>query len=134
MYTESERQIFRYRVGDQEHAADPMRVFRSLAAYQGLDLEAAITKIKLAASDSIPLDMEVYGLLVEATRSAFGVEEFSEVDGIQSGMLDCEVEQLLVEFLTYTIEVSKKNSLTQTLPAPTESVDDQTMRPTTGCG
>ena len=119
-------------------AIDPIAVYRKLNSYPGLDLEADLVRCSLAATvtdGSVKVDYESLDRLIQATRSAFGIEEFNEDEGgEQHGMLDVEIEDLLMSFLEYMSSILKKKNLTPTSQEPTGSAADPTTKPTLASG
>ena len=139
MYSQAEREIFRFDMGDRKVAVDPIAVYRKLVCHPELDLEADLVRTSLAGNHGDGVTKEGYeslDRLVSATRDAFGgIEKFSEdVDGNQSGMLDVEVEKLLADFLLYMADISKKKNPIPTSQEPTESDSDPTTKPMLASG
>lgn len=130
MYEDSERLIFRYRLGDQERMADPLAVFRAINEHPEIDLESDLKRID---TDIVATpDLESLGRLTDATRKAFGLQSFDGATG--QGVLDFEVQQILAQFLHFMAGIAKKKSQTPTLQQSTVSDADQTTKPTSDCG
>jgi hypothetical protein len=104
-----ERNIYRYTNGSKEVAADPLVIQRRMAQDPDFDAE---TDLKLLSQVSNPDEcLKAFERLVTAGRRAFGVGEFREENGVQTGLLDEEVCELLADFSSWQLEL-KKNIVT----------------------
>lgn len=110
MFTKKERQIYRYYNGNKVVGCDPMLVQMKLAKYT--DWQTDIKLLQLVNQESLA----AYERLTGAARVAFNVKSFSEEDGEQSGLLDQEVMELLVDFSDFVKDIKKKPDETQSKP------------------
>lgn len=142
MNVATEREIFKFHVGEKQRGVDPIKVHRILSGefdmahevqalimYQNLVSRKAALLKKLEKEknlDTIPeptgveKQVEAKGLvafdkIVQATRKAFGVGEF-EIDDNEneSGMVEAEVLELFFTFLVWGSTVKKNTKPKQT--------------------
>lgn len=102
MFTKKERSIYKYYNGEKMIGCDPMLVQMRLAKYT--DWQNDIQLLKMANQESLG----AYDRLTSAAREAFNVKAFKEVEDVQTGLLDQEVMELMVDFVNFVAETKKK--------------------------
>jgi len=115
MYSDEERQIFRFEIAGQKRAVDPVAALRKICTYGEIDIEKDFANIALSDEDKNPTkdELESYNLVIEASREAFGLPAFDN----DEGFLDNEVLEILDKFLEYSDSLKKK-SVTSPMSAP----------------
>lgn len=111
MFTKKERQIFRFYDGEKMVGRDPITIQTKLATSHA-DWEVDIALLRGGTKESF----EAYDRLVSGARNAFGVKAFDEVDGKESGLLDAEVMEILIDYVGFLDEVKKKLEQQQSKP------------------
>lgn len=109
---ERSRDIFRYWDGTRERGADPIKILRALIGDEKFNAEVH-PDLALAG------DIEAMAVTMDATRKVFGLSEYSDADGRDSGLTDGETLELLNRFGEYMESLKKSTSGPLTLPAAT---------------
>jgi hypothetical protein len=117
MFTKKERSIYRFWNGEKNVGADPLVIQRRLASAPDCDWEADVKILQLQTGESL----SAFDRLAKAARHAFKVRDFEEIDGVQHGLLDSEIIELMVDFVAWMNELKKKGELPQVKPKPGES-------------
>lgn len=126
MFTVTERQIYRWNDGTQDHWADPVATYRKLIKTPELNLAADLQAF--ANDPDSKAGAAALEHMVEAGRMAFDAKPY---DG-KEGLLDAEVIGLVMDFLSYLHTLKKKVESTPTSPPPTvpQSSDKSTTKAT----
>jgi len=108
-----ERKIFTFDDGTKEKAVDPLATLIALMSQDGVDIKADLALLQDG-------DIPALSRVLSVARTVFSVEPYREVDGVQTGLLDFEVIELLKRFMSYMDELQKKTQSSPTSTASTE--------------
>jgi hypothetical protein len=104
MFTKKERCIFKFWNGERNIGGDPLAIQRKLITFPDFNLEVDLKLLQLANEESL----NAFDRLVRAARHAFKVKDFEvDEDGNESGLLDTEMIELIVDFGTFLTDVKK---------------------------
>lgn len=105
MFKPKERNIFKYHNGEKVVGIDPFLVQKKMGLNEECDFETDFKLLELADKTSL----EAFDRLVKAARVAFNIKDFSVDDNdAETGLMDLEVMELLVDFGNWVGELKKK--------------------------
>lgn len=112
MFSKETREIYRFNEGTKMRGADPLAIQKRLGlALKNCKHDIALLQLKNEES------IGAFDRLVKGAREAFQIEEFHEdEDGVQSGLMDQEVIDLLADFFKWLGDVKKKAEKLQSKP------------------
>lgn len=125
-YTIMERKIYTYDQGPELIKVDPLPVSRKLFTSELLhDAQLSDLAYKDSQTATPNEKMQEDGRaanerLREATRNIFGLKPYTFDNGVDSGWLEEEVDDLLIHFTEWITELKKNTPTSPTSPAPTQ--------------
>jgi hypothetical protein len=97
------REIFEYWDGEKKRRADPVAIWRAMAAHPQFVADKHLQEI---ASSEQSLQIEASDITVRATREIFGIAAWSETN--DTGLTEFETLEVLNQFMGF-IDGLKKN-------------------------